>query len=108
MTDTVAANICSSKFIIGKEIDYKEYGLQNLEIRLSLNGKIINSVSITDFMKYQKELLVWLINKQLENGWEIKPGQILITGAMEKINIGNAGDYEADYGPLGKVRFKVK
>jgi len=108
LTDTVAANICSSEFIIGKEIDYKEYGSQNLEIRLSLNGKIINSVSITDFMKYQKELLVWLINKQLENGWEIKPGQILITGAMEKINIGNAGDYEADYGPLGKVRFKVK
>jgi len=27
---------------------------------------------------------------------------------MEKINIGNAGDYEADYGTLGKVRFKVK
>jgi len=108
LTDTVAANICSSKFILGNEFDYKKYSSKNIEIQLILNDKIINSISIKDSMEYQKELLMWLINKQLENGWEIKPGQILITGAMEKINIGNTGDYEADYGPLGKVKFKVK
>jgi len=108
LKDVVAANICSSRFIMGDEFDFKEFGSENMDINLKLNDKKINSVSISDSMEYQKELLVWLINKQLENGWEIKTGQLLITGAMEKINIGMVGYYEADYGPLGKVRFKVK
>ena len=59
-------------------------------------------------MDYQKELLMWLINNRLENGWEIKPGQLLITGAMKKINTGKPGMYEADYGRFGKINFEVR
>jgi len=108
LTDVVAANICSSKFVKGKESDFKKSGSQDIDIQLKLDGNTINTVSIADSMEYQKELLIWLINQQLENGWEIKPGQILITGAMGKINIGRPGLYEADYGQLGKVKFKVR
>ena len=108
LVDVVAANICSSKFIMGSEHDFKKYGSDNIDIKLKLDGNTINSVSITDSMDYQKELLLWLINKQLENGWKLNTGQVLITGAMNKINIGRVGDYDADYGHLGKVNFKVR
>lgn len=108
LTDVVAANICSSKFITGKEYDLKQLGSENIVINLQLDDKTINMVNISDSMDYQKELLVRLINNRLKNGWEIKPGQLLITGAIGKINNGREGDYEADYGPLGKIRFKVR
>jgi 2-keto-4-pentenoate hydratase len=108
LKDVVAANICSANFITGKEFEFKDFISESIDISLKLNDKEINSVSISDSMEYQKELLVWLINKQLENGWEIEPGQLLITGAMEKINIGRVGNYEADYGPLGTVNFMVR
>lgn len=108
LVDVVAANICSSKFIMGRESDIEKYGSQNIEITLSLDGRTINSVSITDDMDYQKKLLLWLINNQLENGRELNSGQILITGAINRINIGRAGEYNADYDVLGKVNFKVR
>jgi len=108
LKDVVAANICSANFITGKEIKFKDYSPGNIDLSLKLNDKEINMVSISDSMEYQKELLMWLINKQLENGWKIEPGQLLITGAMGKINIGRVGNYEADYGPLGTVNFEVR
>jgi len=43
----------------------------------------------------------------VQQGYEIKPGQILITGALGQVVPAVAGHYEAYWGPRGKIAFDI-
>jgi hypothetical protein len=46
--------------------------------------------------------------KKLEEGYEIQPGQIPITGALPKPLPGKPGDYVADFKGLGTISFEIR
>ena len=51
---------------------------------------------------------LWLVNNMVEQGWEIEPGQVLLTGVLGEIVPGNPGNYIADFGKLGRISFEVR
>lgn len=73
-----------------------------------MDGRLINRGKATDTMGDQWKALLWIVNTTLSNGWEIKPGQILITGVLGNMVPGKNGKYVADFGGIGNISFEVK
>jgi len=106
--DIIASNVSAGEFIVGesKKINYTE--VNNINVDLYMDGRKINSGKATDTMGDQWKALLWLVNTTLSNGWEIKPGQILITGVLGNMIPGKNGKYVADFGGIGNISFEVK
>jgi len=49
-----------------------------------------------------------LVNAALTAGYELRPGQVLLSGAVGAMVPAEPGDYVADYGALGTLRFTVR
>ena len=52
-------------------------------------------------MAGQRDALIWLINQILAQGYELRPGHVLMTGSIGSMHPGKAGRYRADFGALG-------
>ena len=103
--DLVAANMASKKWLIGEPIVLSDAPLQ-FEVTLHQEGKLLDSGLAV--IEDRLEALLWLVNERLSRGWPLKPGYVLITGALGKINPASLGCYAADYGNfLGTILFEV-
>ncbi len=49
-----------------------------------------------------------LVNAAVAAGYELRPGQVLLSGAVGAMMPAEPGDYVADYGALGTLRFTVR
>ena len=106
--DIIAANVASAKFIAGKEREFKGLDLNNIFVNLYFEGQEVNKGKGADAMGDQWKAALWLINTIVQQGWNIEPGQILITGALPKAIPGKPGKYVADFEKLGKISFEIK
>ena len=59
-------------------------------------------------MGNQMLALQWLINRTIESGYNIKKGDLLITGALGKMIAAEKGNYDADFGELGHLAFSIR
>ena len=48
------------------------------------------------------------MNAAVAAGYELRPGQVLLSGAVGAMMPAEPGDYVADYGALGTLRFAVR
>ena len=110
--DIVAANACSTEYILGYPVKYDEkIDPNNIDTYLYLNGELIDSGKSSVAMEDQKEALVLLVNKIISEGYEIKAGKVLITGVLGKLIPIEKGFYQARYSNIGtnnKVDFTVE
>lgn len=107
--DIVATNIAARAYIIGKPLPLRDMNEVNaLKVTLSHDGKPIDEGLGSNALGNQLEALRWLVNHLVERGETLLPGQVLITGALGKINPGLPGHYVADYGGKGQITFEVK
>ncbi len=58
-------------------------------------------------MGNQWAALLFLVEKLNSRGYQVKKGDIVITGAMNTMFPAARGTYEVDYGELGMIKFKV-
>jgi hypothetical protein len=58
-------------------------------------------------MGNQWAALLFLFEKLNSRGYQVKKGDIVITGAMNTMFPATHGTYEVDYGELGMIKFKV-
>jgi 2-keto-4-pentenoate hydratase len=58
-------------------------------------------------MGNQWAALLFLFEKLNSRGYQVKKGDIVITGAMNTMFPAARGTYEVDYGKLGMIKFKV-
>ena len=56
----------------------------------------------------QWEALMWLVRQRLQQGFEVKRDDLLITGALGKVVEAERGRYVADFGKLGRVTFSMR
>lgn len=105
--DMVAANVIAQQYILGEERDLSSIDINTIEVRLLHNGTEVNRGKGTDALGNQWEAGRWTINKLLAQGWRFQPGQIILTGLLGKMTVGQPGSYEADYGNFGQIRFQV-
>jgi 2-keto-4-pentenoate hydratase len=106
--DLVAEAVGSAKFIVGKKIPADQVDVSQVQVKLTLNGEVVNQGKAADVMGDQWQALLWLINGAVARGWTIEPGYIFITGAMGRMLPGKPGKYEGDWGPLGTMSWSVE
>jgi 2-keto-4-pentenoate hydratase len=59
-------------------------------------------------MGSQWSAALWLVNTMVEQGWTIKRGNVLMTGALGNMIPGKPGRYRADFGALGMIEFEIR
>ncbi|MCB1693529.1 MAG: hypothetical protein KDI19_12250, partial [Pseudomonadales bacterium] len=103
----VAANVSARHYIEGARMS-PPADVNHLAITLAHNDEVVMRGAATDAMGNQYEALRWLINRTLSTGYEIKKGQLFITGAMGAMTPGKPGKYVASYEGWGAIGFEVR
>ncbi len=108
MTDLVARNAGSLHYIVGKELPAEETDPDSVFISLQRNGRIVNVARGDEADGGQWLNLLHQVNHAIEYGHTLKPGQLVITGALGRVVPGAPGHYQADFGSLGSIRFQLE
>jgi 2-keto-4-pentenoate hydratase len=105
--DLIAGNVSATQFIVGNKKN-KSLDLDSVEVVLTRNGEIVNQGKGADAMGSQWSAALWLVNTMVEQGWTIKRGNVLMTGALGNMIPGKPGRYRADFGALGMIEFEIR
>ncbi len=106
--DVIAANVGADSAIAGQAVAAGDVDLNALVVTLYRDGKLVHLGRGADALGDQWAAALWLVNTVVKQGYEIRPGQILITGALGQVVPATAGHYEAFWGPLGKIAFDIQ
>ncbi len=107
--DINASAISSKAWILGKQVPLADApDLNELVPVVTLDGAEVNRGKGSDALGDQWKAVFWLVNKMLEEGWTMRKGDVLLTGALGNMIPGKPGDYVYSIEPLGTVRFVVR
>ena len=105
--DVLATNLAAAAYLVGDPFQLTDLAEVNvLEVALYRDGELIDQGQAANALGDQLLALLWLVNTLIEQGWPLRPGQLLLTGSLGKINPGVAGSYYADFG-RGDLRFSI-
>lgn len=97
--DVLATNMAAAAYLVGEPFHLSDLAEVNaLEATLYRDGEPIDQGRTTNALGDQLRALLWLVNTLIEQGWPLRPGQVLLTGSLGNINPGLPGSYRADYG----------
>jgi 2-keto-4-pentenoate hydratase len=105
--DIIATNAGAKHFLVGSGRASSLTNPNAVAVTLYRDGEVVTQGSGTDILDDQWQALLWLVNRTVNNGWTIEPGQVLITGAMGKPTPMQTGLYVADYGQFGRIEWWV-
>ncbi len=104
----IETNVASNQILVGKGITLKDISLNKIKTQLKRNGELVIQGQATDAMGDQLKALEWLMFTLYSNGYQLKKGDILITGALGKMIPAERGQYDADFGQLGRLSFAIR
>lgn len=105
--DLVAANVDSDHYIVGDPFPDREIDLDALPIRLVSGDAVLNETTGGDAAGGQWRNFLLQVNEAFARGYELKAGDLVITGALGKIVRHGPGHYRADYGDVGSIEFSL-
>ncbi|MBN1672273.1 MAG: fumarylacetoacetate hydrolase family protein [Kiritimatiellae bacterium] len=105
--DIIAANVSACEFILGNERPLGDLDLNRVVASLMTGRVLMSRGQGSDAMGDQWTAAFWLVNQTIKHGWELKPGQVLLTGSLGKAVAGKPGRYEAQWSGLGKITFEI-
>jgi 2-keto-4-pentenoate hydratase len=106
--DIIAANVGAAAFIKGQPFtDFADLDLNALTVTLTKEGQVINTGKGIDALGNQWQAVLWLVNHLIKQGWKLEAGQFLITGAVGRMIQAEPGNYQADFGKLGKIGYRI-
>jgi 2-keto-4-pentenoate hydratase/acetyl esterase/lipase len=107
--DAVAANVGSHRYIVGPAVAPATLANPDaLKVSLRRDGQLLHEGSGADAKGGQAVMLMTLINQIVEQGHVIRRGDLIISGALGRAHPGEKGMYEADFGMLGKIEFRIE
>jgi 2-keto-4-pentenoate hydratase len=95
--DIVATNVAAAKYIVGDFAAPRARDPNSTEVRLVCNDKEMLTGKGTDALGDQWRAALFLVNKMVEQGWQLEPGQILLTGSLGRMLPGTTGHCVASY-----------
>ncbi len=103
-TDLIASNVAAAYFI---ESDYEHdiATVNDASVQLFAGSELKYAGAATDVLGNQLESAAWLINHTRAKGYEVRAGHILMTGSIGAACLARPGDYCANYGEFGDIRF---
>lgn len=108
VNDIIASNAGARRVILGPARAPSQIDINNLQVTLYREGEVVNQGVGRDALGDQWQALLWLVNRTVASGWQIEPGQILITGAIGKPVRLREGLYVADFGRLGRIEWRAE
>jgi len=93
----IVANVASARFIVGQEKETGVIDPNNIVIPLLRDSEEVNAGKGSDVSGDQWEAALWIVNTVAQQGWDIEPGHILLTGTLNNMIPGKPGNYEADF-----------
>jgi 2-keto-4-pentenoate hydratase len=106
--DMVASNIGSHQFIVGEEHSPQDLDVNALAIRLGRDGETLHETTGGSANGGQWANLRSIMNQITGQGYVIRSGTMIISGALGQVHPGESGKYRADYGKLGLIEFELK
>jgi 2-keto-4-pentenoate hydratase len=107
LPDIVATNVSAYRFINGPT-SVPDPDVRSYEVSLARDGKELFSAFGLDALGDPLASYAWMVNKIRALRYELKPGMILITGALGRVTDAEPGIYVAHYGPLGELNFRIE
>lgn len=104
----IVNNVASNKVLVGKPISVESLDINQITTELTRNGQVVIEGKATDAMGDQWQALAWLINRSLKTGYPVSEGNLLITGSLGPMIPAERGQYDADFGKLGKLAFSIR
>ena len=110
--DLAAANVMSANYIVGRRNPVAKVNPDRATIhlakRLARGDEEKNKTTGAAAHRGQWQNLLHQVNHALGQGREIKPGHLILTGALGKIIPAEPGDWSGDFGALGKINFSIQ
>ncbi len=107
LADIVATNVSAYEFISGPTSP-PDPNARAYQVSLDKDGKELFSAFGSDALGDPLQSYAWTVNKVRSLGYKLKPGMIVITGALGRVTDAEPGTYVAHYGPLGELKFRIK
>ncbi|RJP71789.1 MAG: 2-oxo-hepta-3-ene-1,7-dioic acid hydratase [Comamonadaceae bacterium] len=110
--DTISDNAANAGIVIGAGDDRYRADPRSTDLPwcgaiLRQNGAVEETGLAAGVQGHPAIGIAWLAHKLAPWGESLKPGQIVLAGSFTRPVAAKAGDlFEADYGPLGCLRFK--
>lgn len=106
--DLIASNVLARDFIAGPPSPPMSVDLDDLVVRLRLNGAPIHEAAGRDTFGSQWTALLWLVNHAVRHHGPLERGCLIITGALGGALMAKPGRYSADFAELGAISFSVE
>ena len=112
VSDVVASGTGAHHFILGPGKDPDRVDVDQIILRLAIDGKMVAESAATNVMGSPWNSLLWLVNLVVSRGGSLEAGDVVLTGtaspAYRTKGSEAAGVYEGDCGPLGKVTCTIQ
>ena len=107
LTENVAANIGSERFLVGPSKKTSEVDPNQLPIKLTVDGNVLHETNGGIAKGGQWHNLRTIVNQLVSQGYTIPRGAVVICGALGGVHKAVSGRYMADFSDLGKIEFRV-
>ena len=106
--DLIAANVGAKRVIAGPGRAPSLTDPNAIHVDVYREGELVTTGNGRDVSGDQWQALLWLVNRTVQSGWTIEPGQLLITGSIGKPAPLQSGLYVADFGTFAHFEFVVE
>ncbi|MGP6139122.1 MULTISPECIES: 2-keto-4-pentenoate hydratase [unclassified Jeotgalibaca] len=105
LADTVADNASSGLYVLGgKPVKITDVDLKMVGMNLYKNGHLENTGVGTATLGDPAICVAWLANKLSQYDITLKPGEVILSGALSAMVVAEPGDYfQAKFSDLGEV-----
>lgn len=106
--DLVASNVGSARYIVGKSLKPGATDPNAWKIALRRDGALLHETTGDSAHGGQWHNLRSILNQVTAQGHVIRAGDIIICGALGKVQPGEPGKYEARFGDVETISFEVR
>lgn len=105
LADTVADNASSGLYVLGdKRVKIADVDLKKVEMSLYKNEELENTGIGTATLGDPAICVAWLANKLSQYDITLKPGEVILSGALSAMVVAESGDYfQATFSEFGEV-----
>jgi 2-keto-4-pentenoate hydratase len=100
--DVVRLNGCAHRYILGPAHAPEDIDLDAITMSMAHDDAVVYSGKGDP-----RTGLDWLLAHLKARGLSLRPGDVILSGAVAAPFVGKAGDYVADCGPLGTISFRL-
>ena len=107
LVDIVATNVSAYCFIAGAS-GTPDPKIRSYEVSLEKDGAKLFSALGADALGDPRHSYEWMVGQVRALGYELRPGMLMITGALGRVTDAEPGTYVAHFGPLGELKFRIE